>query len=70
MDTKISQMKDRGEFYSNSIETLNDIIRQKDLELDFLREEVRRLKSGATVITREPIVAPDWVTEDWGDSIK
>ncbi len=70
MDTKTSQMKDRGEFYSNSIETLNDIIRQKDLELDFLRDEVRRLKSGATVITRKPITAPEWTLESAGGSIK
>lgn len=64
MDTKISQMKDRGEFYSNSIETLNDIIRQKDLELDFLREEVRRLKSGATVITRKINETREWLLEN------
>lgn len=63
-------MKDRGEFYSNSIETLNDIIRQKDLELDFLREEVRKLKSGATVITRKPINTPSWVFGSEGDTIK
>lgn len=63
-------MKDRGEFYSNSIETLNDIIRQKDLELDFLREEVRRLKSGATVITRKPVTMTDLYFETEGNSIK
>lgn len=63
-------MKDRGEFYSNSIETLNDIIRQKDLELDFLREEVRRLKSGATVITRKPVTMTDWDFDSSIGSIK
>lgn len=59
-------MKDRGEFYSNSIETLNDIIRQKDLELDFLREEVRRLKSGATVILRKSISETGLTAKDEG----
>lgn len=70
MDTKINQMKDRGEFYSNSIETLNDIIRQKDVELDFLREEVRRLKTGATVILRRSLSDSELISENIGGSIK
>ena len=63
-------MKERNENYSNSVESLTDIIRQKDIELDFLREEVRRLKSGATVITRKTIKETGFFTENDGGSIK